>query len=663
MGKVYFIKESSTNYIKIGKTENKLSERLADLQTANPRTLYFIGYIKIDNSNNLNDLENKLHKKFEHLKNNNGGEEWFNDQNGEIVKFLCDNNYNLDYYIENKIQIGKDDFKSLQLSWFIKNRKEQFNFALNEIVKNINQKNFIITAQVKVGKREITEILSLLLPKYKHIYLTGLSRCDTKDQIDELNRQYGIDTFVINKKNQHREIIKKLNDYKDYEGIICHFDEADYATESSGKLKKIFSFLLEDNKIKICYYSATNEEISFSEIKDQKNTVHCNDFIPSSDYHGAGWFLDNNLQIDPEPIYNIESNDFSDQFKDILKNCDKPIVVVRGLYKINEKDSLYRYLENNKQHIINKLKDYKFEIKFVGDKIKFNWGGKNENGYVDNELSGIIYKYEKENIKTLIILNQTCSRSTELKIHKYIYAWHDYRTESTNFNTGIQAFGRPFHYKFEYKIKLYVPGEYLKLAAKEISYNDFKNLSSRINSFNNSTNKYDYFYNVISKNSEEETIKCVKEEIEKLKKEYNINFEFNKKPNDSGIYTTYWRNKSNLQIIVKDCGSVQFNSDYKLLENSLFKKVTINEEDSNIMVDDFGVLKSAKNSEGKFTLRHHPFYFNNKLCWIICKYIEKDNYSESKKIKHATANNSVYCVNKIKQIDVLNVPKIPNKLI
>lgn len=73
--------------------------------------------------------------------------------------------------------------------------------------------------------------------------------------------------------------------------LIIHFDESDYGTDKKGILGKIIEFILV-NKIPIRLYSATNEEILFSQISEDKEYfTSIPKFIPSTNYCGASWFF------------------------------------------------------------------------------------------------------------------------------------------------------------------------------------------------------------------------------------------------------------------------------------------------------------------------------------------------------------------------------------
>lgn len=71
-GIVYFIRDSGTNYIKIGRTDGDPEDRLSCLQVGNPSELIIVKLIECDDSI---ALERELHKKYAefHIRG-----EWFN---------------------------------------------------------------------------------------------------------------------------------------------------------------------------------------------------------------------------------------------------------------------------------------------------------------------------------------------------------------------------------------------------------------------------------------------------------------------------------------------------------------------------------------------------------------------------------------------------------
>lgn len=71
--KVYFILDSASNAVKIGKANN-INARLSDLQTGNPNPLKVIHYIECESEEQSFLLERKLHNRYKELRKVG---EWF----------------------------------------------------------------------------------------------------------------------------------------------------------------------------------------------------------------------------------------------------------------------------------------------------------------------------------------------------------------------------------------------------------------------------------------------------------------------------------------------------------------------------------------------------------------------------------------------------------
>ena len=70
-------------------------------------------------------------------------------------------------------------------SYFQEHRKEQYDASV-EITEHLcNDKNVIVHAEEKSGKRIMCEAASLLYPDAKHIFATCLNRKDIKPQLEE----------------------------------------------------------------------------------------------------------------------------------------------------------------------------------------------------------------------------------------------------------------------------------------------------------------------------------------------------------------------------------------------------------------------------------------------------------------------------------------------
>lgn len=344
-----------------------------------------------------------------------------------------------------------------KLDWFKQNRQEQTKTARDICIAiKIDNKRLIgVNAPVKSGKREIVEICSLLTnenefirKRTKHFFVTSLNRKDILTQEKEL-KSYGIDVHCITKgktksgessvtylKNELTKCIKK--------GIQpwVHFDESDYGTGVQQKFESLYNFLLE-KKIPVICYSATNEELFYSEDFKKSFALQII-FDPAPTYRGAAWFLDNHLISDAEPFYLKGS--FTNHAIDILDTfcqSDKPVGVLRlptdrGEPKRNL--ASYKHFVGNQQ-VKKDLAKRGIKTIFVDENQPFIWDDP-ERIEID-----VIIPWQCNKLRTLFVICQTATRSTEMKIHPVWDFYHEYYFPDTEtYNTLAQRYLRVAHY-------------------------------------------------------------------------------------------------------------------------------------------------------------------------------------------------------------------------
>lgn len=368
-----------------------------------------------------------------------------------------------------------------------KERPEQYACALKieDIIYQHEPRHIILQAPEKSGKREIIEILATreykitpnIFPN-KIVYCTALNRRDMLPQIKEMNL-YNIDTYCTTKKNQDKEVLKLCKKHKGPHLLVIALDESDYGTGKKQKTAKVlYNEAIKNPYIRFIFISATNEEAIFSDlVKNNADTV---EFRPHLSYRGFKYYLDNNLVFDPEPFYTID-NGFSEQAKQIIdkwNKSNKPIAIVRLLPKYNE---IISSLEFNQFLWANNIECVK-----IDQNNAFDWG---------NDYTMHVERYNIKQTKSLYCINQTFTRGTECKFHKYIEFYHDYRQNEnaknpTPINTIRQAAGRLCVYDntdVPALPTLYVHKEPLLYAIGDINVHECKRaLSARIK-----TSKYD----------------------------------------------------------------------------------------------------------------------------------------------------------------------------
>ena len=355
-------------------------------------------------------------------------------------------------------------------------RKEQYDMA-NACVESLNQdKNCSIRAEEKTGKRVIMELIHLILlvnhglnvrPEKntpRSVYVTALNRKDTKDQFREQEEEFGIFSIVATKQASLLvdAIIEILND-PTVDGIIyIHLDECDYGTGSDQSLCKLYlapelNTSIHKNRIKYVTYSATPEELDFSSTIDGMGwDKHV--FIPSKDYLGAQWYLDNNLVFKPELFFDGES-DFTDQGKMIIEEVQNSCSAAGGETAEERMRNVIVVRDTGKGNL-NKIRErkeyfedeYSCEIRIVDQSTAFGWG--DPYSWVElgtrERLDDNMFVTDYDHKPVLIFISQTCTRSTELCPlgHRKIAVWHDARKleDKKAYNTISQAIGRIKHY-------------------------------------------------------------------------------------------------------------------------------------------------------------------------------------------------------------------------
>ena len=89
----------------------------------------------------------------------------------------------------------------------------------------------------------------------------------------------------------------------------------------------------------------------------------------------------------------------------------------------------------------------------------------------------VYWRGKAKDIATLVVADQTCSRSTELACHDRLFFQHDYR-KSVVFTTTSQAQERVNHYSTKYPsgfqpIKIYGHKKTFELSARRITYDEY----------------------------------------------------------------------------------------------------------------------------------------------------------------------------------------------
>ena len=360
-------------------------------------------------------------------------------------------------------------------------------FARSEVLPLLEDticRRILIDAAVKCGKKDIVEYIAMrdlaYNPTRVHTFVSAWHRTADEDQRDEL-RLHNLEVFSIINQTNVDKCIKWL-DERTAEGkeIVIHMDECDHGSGSKQILSKLWFKIRGSENITTILYSATPEEVLFSEEfvlsnKENREGEDITDefvllnkeiregehvtYIPPEGYCGSERFLREGLVHEAIPFFEKGARySLSPQGKEIIYNMKRNMETdpTRNILLLRLSGSFIdkKETKNNKMmdHFLNNIDDYP-ELKdclIVAEKSdttniknkrisleKIPWSDKD---YWRRQAPGILIIY---------VIDQTCSRSTELKCHHRIYAMHDFRNR-IQFNTVSQAQERVNHYEDTY---------------------------------------------------------------------------------------------------------------------------------------------------------------------------------------------------------------------
>lgn len=416
--------------------------------------------------------------------------------------------------ISRKVKKKKKRFSiyDSKLTWYKKDRPEQYNFCV-EIVKNMNNGTNIVTAEAKVksGKKDMAIILNLILKinntsksKNKVYFISALHRIADMSQREELRKWLGKkNVYSVNNKQTLTQTIKEIQkSIKNGFKIYILLDELDYGSKKGQLLSNIWRLVQDNlNKIKAVGFSATPHESLKEYIKPPKNIsqIHLT-YEPSDKYYGAKKYIEHGRYKQSTPFFKDHNNEneleITDQGHEILtkladatgnKKKQQHIAIVRlsGWVPNRDKDNRetwYNFIKDHRKEIeeyVNDFAPYKnnkirFRLKFVSshkDDRDIDWD--DDDHWKDD--------YNKETA-TLIVVNEMAKRSTEWRCHPYITAYHCYRPNAA-LNTSIQEEQRVVYYTTSFEnigiteddidITVYGNLNFANLSAGKIKVKDF----------------------------------------------------------------------------------------------------------------------------------------------------------------------------------------------
>jgi hypothetical protein len=376
-----------------------------------------------------------------------------------------------------------------ELEWFKANRKEQFEFAINDILGSIwkfqqegdlNFSKIIVDAPVKSGKRIIVEILAKQIQKYtlnhaglmlkRIMFVTSLHRKDIRPQLEEL-KDYGVSTFSLRNKVSVEQAINFIRSHKEGELLIA-FDESDYGTDIKQLFAGVFA-IINEMKHPTVLFSATNQEAILAYMENAKVLR----FKPNRRYKGAKELIEAGRVVQSEPFYdpvNCRLTTQAEKYVSEFAASDNAISVVR----FNNPKELKAFTSD--VILRGQLKaQHKIKVQQVTMDNEFVWG---ENGSWEE----LVEDYQALGVKTLLAVHKTCTRSTEIGFHQHLNFWHDNPAKGANYNTILQAALRVAHYSpldkdedYIYPFTLICDVASLNFAAEMIGLNEYESETGR----------------------------------------------------------------------------------------------------------------------------------------------------------------------------------------
>lgn len=365
---------------------------------------------------------------------------------------------------------------------------------LDDVKYGKYKEHLFVTSLVRVAdKRQMDEMRAF-----------GIStHCiSSKRDVVKLLYKLGGKSFLDNTGDaKYEELVKEIEDEKNLQvnyslcAPIVHIDESDYGTNEEGLLAAVWNFLASDHfKGHVVFYSATPYETiagvdpHASQDKLEKYAAEIVKYNPPDGYCGASTFLDEKMKLvhEAEPFFENKNGiiSFSEQGWSIIEGAKRSVlrdpkrniiilrvttsnnlgtgkdnlVIAKNLGKIagidDEKVSVFFHPSDTGKNLfkpnnkgvgedVNTVKliwDKDSKSPTAQDDIKKKWFTVKDAFPIDDGTKIYIY-----------IIDQICARSTEIKFHDRIYAYHDYRNfETCAVSTMTQAQERVCHYATSY---------------------------------------------------------------------------------------------------------------------------------------------------------------------------------------------------------------------
>jgi len=334
----------------------------------------------------------------------------------------------------------------------------------------------VIRAPVKSGKREIVEYIAqrdaVTKPKRVHAFLSAWHRSADADQREEL-KEHNMEVFSITTADKADKCVAWiLAQIAAGLHVVIHLDECDHGSGAKQILSKVWASTRDKAGITNILYSATPQEILFSgEVEDEEHQAMMTDmiekgehieYVPPEGYCGPAAFLDAGLVEDAIPFFYAEPDEFTlsaqgrQIVSDLLASLATPegarrnMIVLRLSYSalggsrttIKENKAIHQFLTNITA--FPELKDFIVVV----DKHDATVRSTRINAE-QIQWSNSMYWRRQAAEPTILVIDQTSSRSTEWACHDRVYAVHDFRN-TIQYSTISQAQERVNHYRQRY---------------------------------------------------------------------------------------------------------------------------------------------------------------------------------------------------------------------
>lgn len=386
------------------------------------------------------------------------------------------------------------------------------NSRVRKFLDSYECRRILIEAPVKSGKREMVEYLAMRdeahNPTRVHAFISAFHRVADETQREELEK-HNLKIFSLKKKVDVDKCLAWIHSHiNSGKQVVLHIDECDFGSGSRQMLCKIYRTTHNNISVTIIMYSATPQEVLFSGEIETPNEInheyqemmdeiiHTGEriiYTPPENFCGPSTFLDAGLIIEAIPFFYKNGSNLilSDQgriiMSDLRRSCvsgsRRNILMLRLSYSdicsnrsnsVKTNKAIHQFL--NGFHTISELdncliyadKDDKEMPRVDGILMeKIQWSNKT------------FWDAKRHDIPIIVVMDQTCSRSTELACHDRLYALHDFRNKVT-FSTSSQALERVNHYSDKYDgfqpIQVYGHKKTFELSARRISYDTYLNV-------------------------------------------------------------------------------------------------------------------------------------------------------------------------------------------